>query len=61
MDRKYEVVHNFKSETAKERSDNLYQILLDYKNHLSAVEKIKGQEGIEDDYGSPVHKTVKGR
>lgn len=55
MDREYEVIHQFKSETAKERSDNLYHILLEYKNHLSAIQKIKEEGEIEDDHGSPIH------
>lgn len=54
MKQEYEIVHRFKSESKKERSDNLYRRLLEYKDHLRALDS-KNEEGIHDVDGSSVH------
>lgn len=54
MKQEYEVIHQFKSETKKERSDNLYRILLEYKNHLRALEP-ENKEGMDHVNGSSLY------
>ncbi|MDO5291696.1 MAG: hypothetical protein Q4F05_02985 [bacterium] len=53
--REFEVVHRFKSEDEKERSENLYKILQEYKEHLQAIQDMEGEEEIENDHGSPLY------
>ncbi|MDO5519681.1 MAG: hypothetical protein Q4G58_04210 [bacterium] len=52
---KIEVVHHFKSEDEKERRKHLYQILLEYKEHLQAIQEMDGEEEVKNDHGSPLY------
>ncbi len=55
MSREYEVIHHFQSETDKEISDHLYQILLEYKEHFETIHKIEREEEIANDHGRPLY------
>lgn len=54
MKQEYELIHHFKSKTKKERSENLYRLLSEYKDHLHALES-ETKEGMDDVDGSSLY------